>query len=305
MLGAVLLAIASPLISLAEEAVRGDAVIRAPLGDSELVLTTTSRLAGAVHSIRWNGREFIDSADHGRQLQTATNLDAGGPIFAETFNPTEAGSRRDGAGQTSYSRLLHLVAGERAMQTTTQAAFWLTPGEKSGGRLAKNNTVLSNHLFTKRITLGYKNLPQVLVYDITCGLPVGEQHTQCVFEIVTGYMPPEFAKFQTYDPQTRSLGPVSDGPGEQPRPMVFATEDDAFAMGVFTPPVTRGAGWTGPGYGRFRFAAEKVVKWNCVFRLQARGGIPAGDYSFRAFVPLGNVELVRAALDALHEEFKE
>ena len=41
-----------------------------------LIITTTSRLAGAVHSIRWRDKEFIDSADHGRQLQSACSFDA-------------------------------------------------------------------------------------------------------------------------------------------------------------------------------------------------------------------------------------
>ncbi|SVC63015.1 uncharacterized protein METZ01_LOCUS315869, partial [marine metagenome] len=57
-----------------EAAVSGDAQIRAKSGSSEIVITTTSRLAGAIHSLTWNGREFIDSADHGRQLQSAANF---------------------------------------------------------------------------------------------------------------------------------------------------------------------------------------------------------------------------------------
>jgi hypothetical protein len=54
------------------------------------VITTTSRLAGAIHSLQWNGKEFIDSADHGRQLQSACSFDNARHANAETFNPTEA-----------------------------------------------------------------------------------------------------------------------------------------------------------------------------------------------------------------------
>ena len=53
----------------------GHAVIRAKAGPSEIVITTTPRLAGAIHSVAWNGKEFIDSTDHGRQLQSAANFD--------------------------------------------------------------------------------------------------------------------------------------------------------------------------------------------------------------------------------------
>ena len=70
----------------------GNATIRAPLGESEIVITTTARLAGAIHSLTWNGQEFIDSFDHGRQLQSASNFGVDGPFAPETFNPTAAGS---------------------------------------------------------------------------------------------------------------------------------------------------------------------------------------------------------------------
>src|SRR4051812_35251879 len=79
----------------------GEAVIRGKAGGSEIVVTTTDRLAGAVHSLTWDGVEFIDSHDHGRQLQSAAGFDGGKPGFhAECFNPTEAGSRHDGTGKT-------------------------------------------------------------------------------------------------------------------------------------------------------------------------------------------------------------
>ena len=35
-------------------------------GDSKIVITTTSRLAGAIHSLTWSGHEFINTTNHGR-----------------------------------------------------------------------------------------------------------------------------------------------------------------------------------------------------------------------------------------------
>jgi hypothetical protein len=277
----------------------GDAVIRAPLGDSEIVVTTTSRLAGAIHSLTWNGQEFIDSADHGRQLQSASNLDFGSSISGETYNPTEAGSRNDGAGPRSSSRLLHLVARDNLLQTTSQMAFWLAPGQKSGDNLAKNTTILSDHLLTKRVRIGDRDLPNVLVYDVTFGLPVGEQHRQATFEVLTGYMPKEFEKFWAYDPDSNELRELSDGPGEQPLPVILATRDGRFAMGCYTAD-RAGTNWSGPGYGRFRFAAQNVVKWNCVFRYRDPRTIPAGDYAFRVYVAVGDLSMVRDSLARLH-----
>ena len=136
----------------------GNAVIRAAAGNSEIVITTTTRLAGAIHSLTWNGKEFVNSADHGRQIQSASNFDAGMPFTPETFNPTEAGSVKDGAGPTSSSRLLHLIANGRELQTTNQMTFWLAPDGQSQGHPAKNTTVLSDHLLTKRVRIGFSNL---------------------------------------------------------------------------------------------------------------------------------------------------
>ncbi len=279
-----------------------DNVIRAKAGGSEIVITTTTRLAGAIHSLTWNGKEFIDSLDHGRQLQSASNLDVGTPIFAETYNPTEAGSQRDGAGPKSSSRLLHLIATNNLLQTTTQMAFWLAPGEKSGPNLAKNRAVLSNHLLTKRVRIGYRGLPHVIQYDVAFHLPVGEHHTHAVFEALTGYMPAEFSAFWKFNPQTGVLEPLTDGPGELNWPVVLATPDGSHAMGIFSPdqPAKDSAQL---GYGRWRFRVEKVVKWNCVFRVTDSNGIASGEYAFRNFVLVGDLATVRDSLRALQKMF--
>lgn len=281
----------------------GDAVIRAKAGESEIVITTTARLTGAIHSLTWNGKEFVNSVDHGRQIQSASNFDAGSPFPPETFNPTEAGSVTDGAGPKSSSRLLHLVAKGHELQTTNQMAFWLMPDGKSQGHPAKNLTVLSDHVLTKRVRIGYKQLPNVIQYDVTFGVPVGEKHNYAQFEAVTGYMPIEFETFWKFNPQSRELEPLDDGPGEQSQPVVLATSNGSHAMGVFSPDQPS-RGFETVGYGRFRFPEAKVVKWNCVFRLRdATNSIAPGDYSFRNFVIVGDLATVNGALIELHREF--
>ncbi|WP_166820045.1 hypothetical protein [Thalassoroseus pseudoceratinae] len=280
----------------------GHTVIRASAGVSEIVITTTSRLAGAIHSLTWNGQEFIDSFDHGRQLQSAANFDCGTKFTGETFNPTEAGSRQDGKGETSTSRLLHIVTTKDALQTTSQMAFWLTPGQKSAGHPAKNTEVLSNHLLIKRVQIGYDGLPNVIQYDVTFSMPIGEKHTYAQFEAVTGYMPAKFKKFWSFSPKTRELDPLSDGPGEQSRPVVFSTESGSHAMGVFSPDQPS-PGYERAGYGRFRFPHAKVVKWNCVFRVRDANGVKPSEYSFRSFVVVGDLKMVITSLRTLHEKF--
>ena len=273
-----------------------NAVVRGKAGGSEIVITTTERLAGAIHSVRWSGKEFINSTDHGRQLQSACAFKLGGGRFnAETYNPTEAGSRKDGAGPKSTSRLLRLSAEKNILETKIQMAFWLAPGEKSGDDLARNTRILSDHIVSKRVVIGVKDLSNVLEYTVTFHVAEGEKANLGQFEALTGYMPEEFRVFHRLDLATGKLLPLDDGPGEQPMPVILATADGEFAMGIFS---LQPKGFGRPGYGRWRFQRERVVKWNTVFRISDPA---AGAYAFRNFVPIGKLEDVRASLVRLAE----
>lgn len=285
----------------AAELVSGDATIRGP-GEKPIVITTTSRLAGAIHSLTWDGEEFIDSVDHGRQLQSASNFDCGKKFIPEVFNPTEAGSRADHVGDRTTSRLLTLRDGKASLYTQSQMAFWLQPGEKSLGNLAYNESPISSHYLEKRVTIGVAGIAQVIEYDVVFEVPDDEHHTLAQFETLTGYMPPKFAKFYTCDLKNQGkLEPLSDGPGEQTLPIIFSTASGKHAMGVYAidQPVP---GFEHSGYGRFRFAAERVVKWNCVYRIAKKEGISPGKYAFRHYVCVGTLEEVQAAMLKLATE---
>lgn len=275
----------------------GDAEIRAAAGRSEAVITTTSRLAGAIDSFKWDGREFINSTDHGRQLQSACSFDNTPTANAETFNPTEAGSRRDHVGPRSTSRLLELAvaATGNRLHTRTQMAFWLAPGERSEGRLARNTNTLSDYVLAKDVRIGCGRWAQALDYRVTFTVPAGARHTYAQFEALTGYMPPEFAVFWQLNPGTGKLESLTDGPGEIARPVVLATKDGRHAMGIFAPPQPQPA-TTAPGYGRWRFPEHRVVKWNCVFRVRDAAGLRPGDFSYRVLVPFGSTAEVEAML---------
>ena len=179
-------------------------------------------------------------------------------------------------------------------------AFWLRPCETSGGKPAKNQGSLSNHLLTKRITIGWRDLPHVIVHDATFHIPIGESHSYAQFEAVTGYMPPSFSRFWKYDAQSQHFEPLSDGPGEQSKPVVLATETGSHAMGVYSPQQPS-PGYAQAGYGRWRFGPQRVVKWNSVFRIRNKEqGIEPGEYTFRNFVIVGDLEIVRTCLGKLH-----
>jgi len=284
--------------------VSGDAVIRAPAGGSEIVITTTSRVAGAIDSLTWDGREFIDSHDHGRQMQSASNLDLGGGFFNECFNPTEAGSMHDGAGPTSTSRLLWISASGRDLATVSRMAFWLRPGETSGGHPALNMTALSNHLLQKQVRIGLPGLPHAIRHAVTFTLPADEHHTQATFEALTAYMPADFRSFHGLRQDGR-LETLPDGLGEQSLPVVASTADGRHAMGAWSPDRSQTTGRPA-AYGRFWFERERVSKWNCVVRERSAaadgdeaGRLPPGPYHFLIWVAVGTREQVRVTLAEL------
>ena len=283
--------------------VSGDAVLKKQIGKDEASITTTSRVAGAIHSFKFRGKEYIDSFDHGRQLQSASNLNMGKKFIPEVFNPTEAGSEFDGKGPKSSSKLLFLEVKDEELVTKNQMAFWIRPGMKSHGNLAYNTTELSNHFLQKRVRFGFMGMEQVLDYRVTFGVPEKEGHTYAQFETLTGYMPWEFQQFLRWNPEQKKLVPLDKQSGEQPFPVVLATEDGKHAMGVVS--LRKSKNMTGPGYGRFYFPNDKVVKWNCVYRLQDKDGLQAGDYSFRMLVPFGTVAEVENTIKSILEKVND
>ena len=300
---AVLLVVFIGTITFAVADISGDAVLKKQIGKDEASITTTSRVAGAIHSFKFRGKEYIDSFDHGRQLQSASNLNMGKKFIPEVFNPTEAGSEFDGKGPKSSSKLLFLEVKDEELVTKNQMAFWIRPGMKSHGNLAYNTTELSNHFLQKRVRFGFMGMEQVLDYRVTFGVPEKEGHTYAQFETLTGYMPWEFQQFLRWNPEQKKLVPLDKQSGEQPFPVVLATEDGKHAMGVVS--LRKSKNMTGPGYGRFYFPNDKVVKWNCVYRLQDKDGLQAGDYSFRMLVPFGTVAEVENTIKSILEKVNE
>ena len=291
-----------PALGFAQASVSGDAELTGVLGGKPLVIRTTSRLAGAIDSVRWDGVEFIDSHDHGRQLQSAINGDVDGVYHVECYNPTEAGSVVDALGPVSTSVLEGLSLKDGVLSTRTRMAFWLAPGMSSHGRPALNTAKLSDHVLSKQVRIGRPGMDHVLDYRVRFTVPADRPHRYLQIEALTAYMPMAFSEELRFDVATGSLSPLPRRDGEQPDPVVLSTPAGTHAMGVFTtyrPP----AGQPPVGYGRFRFEHDRVVKWNCVIRLRGAEPLPPGDYAYQLYVVLGTREDCRRALVALAREF--
>lgn len=242
--------------------------------DGPLTLSTFDYTAGAFCSLTWKGVQFIDARDHGRCLQSASSFDH----LGENYNPTEAGASMFTDGllpAPSSSQLMNYVIDKATLAAEVRMAFWNPV----------NGRKLSDHVHRKWVQAGLTGRPNVIAYALDFEIPPNEVFNVGQFEVLTGYMPVRFSKFYTLDPSTGAMNDLSDGPGEQNLPIIFATADGKHALGVWSP--------SGLTYGRWRFS--DCVKWNAVKRVTN----PRGTQRFRVFNVIGNVLEVRAGVQAL------
>jgi hypothetical protein len=274
----------------------GDLSLSVPMLGSTVVMKTSSKFAGAVYSLVFRGRQFINSADHGRELQS--DVFFGG--YGICDNPTEAGSRADGNKNTTSSVLEWSRAEGNQLWTVTRMAFWLQPGQaaypKGCGRTslerAVNTTVTSRDTVKEHFTVGLPNFPNVIRDKVT--FYISKRHKSAVFEALTGYVPKDFSRALYYHPKTKEAVSAGARQGEQKYPVILATPDNRYAIAVYSPELPQPA-WPKAGYGRFSF--KNVNKWNCVFR---ESDIQKKPYSFECFIVLGTLRQVEGTLSRLY-----
>ncbi|MBE7218840.1 MAG: hypothetical protein INR64_10250 [Caulobacteraceae bacterium] len=260
------------------------------LGGEPLVIASRPQDAGAISSLLFRGREFIASRYNGWLLQGA----GGYGWWAECLNPTLAGARYDPPGQTS-SRLLEARADARSYHTRTRMAFWTPPGRRCSDafgvrRIAANTTALSDTYYAQTLTPGFKGIARALDDHVVITTPRAARVAG--FEVLTGYMPPAFGSFYSYDAGRRRLVPLADRELTQERwaPEVVSTADGRFAMGIVAASPLADA-----RYAAFRNA--EVSKWSLVYHYV--NGFAAGPHRYECVVLLGTRDEVAADLGTI------
>jgi hypothetical protein len=287
-------AFTAALLPATAAAALGDAEIQRPALGATITVKTSARFAGAVTSLVFRGKEFVDSRDHGRELQSASVYDSLGACF----NPTEAGSMQDGIKQTSTSKLLAEKTGPNWIATETDMAFWLPPGwdfKRPCGpqqtlTRSVNTSLTGGHILNKRIEIGADGLENVIADHVTFTVP--EAHATGQFEAATLYTPADFSQRYLLNLADGSVTPTSLF-GEQGSPVILATPDNKYAVGIFAPAFPDSVHL---GYGTFTFPDTNKI--NCVFRDK---NLTAGQkLSFLCDFAVGNLNEVKAAILKLH-----
>lgn len=275
------------------------------------------RFGGAVSRLNWNGKEFINIHDHGRQLQSAMQVDG----YAECNNPTEAGSEHDGTGPRSSSVMTALnKAAPNVLLTQANMAYWnyrTTTGACVKGKDPRVNQPLSNHMLSKRIQIGEFNDPRLIKYDVQFQHPAGSYRESLTYEFLTGYLTPEFNQYAYVQPNgglvminSNSYVNIS-GNGFPPGsfyarpagkghydPIILTNASGTHAMGVYVPrsQLTR-CNSSFHGYGMYHFAlggngpnASGTSKWNLAVNESAKSSCLKGNTrNFTVYLSVGTL----------------
>jgi hypothetical protein len=269
-----------------------------------LTIRTSSRTAGAINSLTWNGKEFINASDHGRELQSAVSFSG------ECYNPTEAGGWADGRADTDTphppsSVLNYITQTSNSLTTIISPGYWLRPGEFCNpGQPVINTSITSDHLIRKDVTIGFRGIPNVIDYQVDYYLPIS--HPSVVYEVLTAYLTNEFSSYWTYNPRTDDLQPSPNNyKGEQDLPLILSTVDQQYAMGVYSPdlPQPFWKQYGKYGYGQWNFSGNETDgtnKWNCVFR---EGFQDIGHHKYTCYAIVGTLNQVKSSMRQLYLSF--
>ncbi|KAL3852766.1 hypothetical protein ACJMK2_016382 [Sinanodonta woodiana] len=263
----------------------------------DLFVSASSRTGAAIDSVVWNNKEFINSADHGRELQMACNTDH----FTECFNPTEAGGRDDWIETTTKTVINHVSAHGQVLHTTVHPAHWMRPGTRhrrdgcGNGSPALNTKETYEFPFNKTVTIGCAGSSNCIEFisKFTIGGHWPDGFTYIQMEAPTGYMTGEFTKAYNFNTGTHQV----EDHHSNDQPVVMATADGKYAMGVYTPP---GQNTDAPQYyGIFFFPEIKgfnmqTSKWNVVYRKRKPNNTMT--YTYKTYICVGDLNVVKLCL---------
>lgn len=242
-------------------------VLSVPLKNDHLRIVAAKNFGGSIVSMTFRGKQYVNNdngkeVDYGRQIQSAVTYDEMG----ECFNPTEAGGRYDKGMERSSSKLLSVKTTERTLETTTDMAFWMLPGDmhakgcgSSGkGNIAKNKAIREGYILKKKITAGNSKNDNIIKFETIFESPVVNKSGR--FEPMSIHLTNEFQRVY--------LWKGKDGVKEDNRkalrssdPIILTTNDGKNAMGIYMQFPANTTSWYGmrilPTTSVIRCAIEK------------------------------------------------
>jgi hypothetical protein len=281
-------------------------------------ITVQSNLVagGSVWRWFWNGVQFVNHADYGREIQADFSYGTSAEL-----NPTEAGD------QLTYnfldSSIKHgspMIQFQNQGTTQTTRAVPLNFDPTFSGGDQDHPAIWEGMVLGKDLTLDFNNLGPVAKYTTHMTLPASS-FGQIAMPI--GYLTSAFNRFWTYDAGSKTLKEVTsimpDGCSAlPPSPVyVFRTNfggviiSDATAtnaMGGYG--VTSAQGGSVSFWQMFKFfcwgdgssqTASDTSAWSAVYGNGNDVLFPAGDSSYNVYIITDTVQNVTARMDRLFQ----
>ncbi|XP_071178720.1 uncharacterized protein [Mytilus edulis] len=204
-----------------------------------IYIGSSTRTGGAVDSLTWNNKEFINSRDHGRQMQMACNTNK----YTECYNPTEAGGLCDHTLSTTHTHIDWVHVHENVMESLVYPAFWKPVKPSSGTQhdchygqwcpAHQGYHTTYDYPFHKKITIGTHGINNCFefVSNFTIGGNWPQDDLLIQMEAPAVYMTYEFTKQFTFNPATR----LAENYHNKHLPFILSTPDHNYALGAYTP----------------------------------------------------------------------
>ena len=303
--------------------VNGNATISGSAFGQPLTVSTSTQYGGAVSSIRWGDKEYINNWDHGRQLGPSSYF------FNrfECYNPYETGTKEDGNGPTSSSRLLAMQASGNRLESRTQMSWYLSSRETRPGYgdlcgdpkfwlpVPPYTGPLSEYRVHKIVTIGFAGMPNVIEFLSELYIPERVLKGSNQIVAVTPY---DFRAIWSYDVVSKDYRTIRGRGGEDDNIKVAATPDGSYALGFYSPEILQQyrdaidtANWWAifppdPFFPDPRDPSQPDPDYACVHigsmnRYESFNG--PGYTDDRAYLVIGNLAQVRETLANLHVQF--
>jgi len=289
-----------------------------PVNGQTLTISASWSTAGAIMSLKLGDVEFVDNADHGRQIQSAIQLNGIDP----SYNPNEAGSIDDGSvfcSTCTTSELLGLAipSSNRLMTTTDMAYFFV----KSSGLLtpeqqdhtippsnAPHDGQLTQFWTQKDVTIGPPGLPGNVIEYLCSFQPSAttppEPVTSSIASSAGVYLKyPDFSQAWTYDLATRTLLQHHDANGSDDMIKIMIRPSSPLgplALSAYAPEHLQPYGVSAANFGWW---LDGSSAWPSTFlnpSHYASGPLPV---SYRTYLVVGNPGEVMSSLDSLGLKF--
>ena len=269
---------------------------------------------GAVWRWFWNGVQFVNHSDYGREIQAAFSYGTSADL-----NPTEAGD------QLTYDFLDPSIKhGSPVLQFQNQGTTQMTRAiplnwfpQFSGGD-QDHPAIWEKMVLGKDVTLNFNNLGPVSKYTTHLVLPAGALGQ---LAMPAGYLSSALTRYWTYNAESKTLTEVSyavpDGcSAVAPSPVyVFKTDfggiilsdpSAAIAMGIYGVSPARGGSVS--SWQLFKFycwhdglseTASDTTAFSAVYGNGNDVLFPAGESTYNVYIITDSVQNVTARMDDL------